>query len=78
MRTTIDKAGRIVIPRQLREQVGLMPGEVDVVVDGAGVRIEPVALDGVEARGNGRLVIPSAGEVLTDDDVTSLRDADRR
>ena len=43
MRTTIDKAGRVVIPKPLREQVGLAEGEVELVVDGAGVRIEPVA-----------------------------------
>lgn len=77
MRTTIDKAGRIVIPRQMREEVGLTPGEVEVVVDGAGVRIEPVSSDGLVER-DGRLVIPASGEPLTDDDVSALRDADRR
>lgn len=32
MRTTIDTAGRVVIPKSLRERVGLMGGtEVDIV-----------------------------------------------
>ena len=44
MRTTIDKAGRLVIPRSLRERIGLGDGGVvELELDGAGVRIEPVA-----------------------------------
>jgi len=30
MRATIDKAGRLVIPKQLRDYVGLRAGEVEV------------------------------------------------
>lgn len=77
MRTTIDKAGRLVIPRQLRERVGLSPGEVEITVDGAGVRIEPVAGEGLVERA-GRLVIPASGAVVDDALVEALRDADRR
>ena len=29
MRTTIDKAGRVVIPREIRRRVGLEPGDVE-------------------------------------------------
>jgi AbrB family looped-hinge helix DNA binding protein len=78
MRTTMDKAGRIVIPAPIREQLGLTPGPVDVIVDGAALRIE------VEARGriveeDGRLVIASqGGPGLTDDEVRELRLADQR
>jgi AbrB family looped-hinge helix DNA binding protein len=74
----MDKAGRIVIPAAIRERIGLTPGPVDVIVDGAGLRIE------VEARGrlveeDGRLVIASSGDVtLTDDDVQEMRLADQR
>jgi AbrB family looped-hinge helix DNA binding protein len=40
MPTTIDKAGRVVIPVQARERAGLAPGtEIDVVVDELGVRL---------------------------------------
>lgn len=42
---TIDKAGRLVIPKPLRERVGLTPGEVEVFAEGSGLRVEPVARD---------------------------------
>lgn len=77
MRTTIDKAGRLVIPKPLRDQVGLTAGEVELVVDGAAVRIEPVSSDDIEER-DGRLVIPESGVELTGEDVDTLRRADRR
>jgi AbrB family looped-hinge helix DNA binding protein len=77
MRATIDKAGRLVIPKPLRDRLGLQPGEVELVVDGAALRVEPVVGTGLEER-DGRLVIPAAGAVITDDDVRALRDADQR
>jgi AbrB family looped-hinge helix DNA binding protein len=44
MRTTIDKAGRIVIPAQIRERVGFGPGaELEISEDELGIRIERVA-----------------------------------
>ena len=44
MRSTIDKAGRGVIPASIREQAGLTPGAaLEVTVDDTGVRIERVA-----------------------------------
>jgi AbrB family looped-hinge helix DNA binding protein len=77
MRTTIDKAGRVVIPRALRDKIGLRAGEVEIVADGAGIRIEPVVGEGLtEVRG--RLVIPAAGVSIDDELVRDLRDADRR
>lgn len=40
MIATIDKAGRLVIPAQIREQAGFAPGtEVEVEVDEIGVRL---------------------------------------
>lgn len=77
MRTTIDKAGRLVIPRPLRERIGLARGgEVELELDGAAVRIEPVA--GTEVRDeDGLLVIPAAGTPLTGAAVRELIDADR-
>ncbi|MQA76238.1 MAG: AbrB/MazE/SpoVT family DNA-binding domain-containing protein [Solirubrobacterales bacterium] len=73
----MDKAGRLVIPKALRERLGLRPGAVDVVVDGAGIRVEPLAADDLEER-DGRLVIPRSGTPIDDDAVRSLRDADQR
>jgi AbrB family looped-hinge helix DNA binding protein len=44
MRSTIDKAGRVVIPASIRDRAGLRPGTaLEVTVDDTGVRIERVA-----------------------------------
>ena len=44
MRTTIDKAGRLVIPAAIRERAGLTPGaELEVIEDEFGIRLERVA-----------------------------------
>jgi AbrB family looped-hinge helix DNA binding protein len=44
MRTTIDKAGRVVIPASIRERAGLEPGsELEISLDDLGVRLERVA-----------------------------------
>jgi AbrB family looped-hinge helix DNA binding protein len=77
MRATIDRAGRLVIPRPLRDRIGLAHGgEVELELDGAAVRIEPVsgrALREVD----GLLVIPATGQRLTSAAVRELIDADR-
>ena len=40
MKTTIDKAGRVVIPASVRDRMGFVPGtELDVEVDELGVRL---------------------------------------
>jgi AbrB family looped-hinge helix DNA binding protein len=77
MRAAIDKAGRLVIPKALRDSLGLVPGEVEVTPDGAGLRIEPLAND-VLAEEDGFLVIPAADATISDDLVRTLRDADQR
>ena len=44
MRTTIDKAGRVVIPAAVRDRAGLTPGtELEITLDDTGIRIERVA-----------------------------------
>jgi AbrB family looped-hinge helix DNA binding protein len=76
MRATIDKAGRLVIPKALRDSLGLVPGDVEVSADGAGLHVEPLADDRLEDE-DGLLVIP-ADAVVSDDLVRTLRDADQR
>lgn len=77
MRTTIDKAGRLVIPRSMRNRIGLGGGgEVELELDGAGVRIEPVPGTGLREDG-GFLVIPAAGTPINKSLVRELIDADR-
>lgn len=65
------------IPKSLRDAVGLGPGVVEVRADGAGLHVEAVAGDSLVERG-GRLVIPAGGVDVTDDTVRALRDADQR
>jgi AbrB family looped-hinge helix DNA binding protein len=77
MRATIDKAGRLVIPKQLRDHLGLRPGEVEVTADGAALRVEPLASDSLDER-DGLLVIPASGLEINDEVVRSLRDAGQR
>jgi len=44
MRTTIDKAGRVVIPAGMRERAGLTAGaDIEVTEDELGIRLERVA-----------------------------------
>jgi AbrB family looped-hinge helix DNA binding protein len=77
MRATIDKAGRLVIPKALRDHLGLRSGEVEVTADGASLRVEPIAGESLDER-DGRLVIPGSGAQINDAVVRTLRDADQR
>lgn len=44
MRTTIDKAGRVVIPAAVRTRVGFEPGTtLEISADELGIRLERVA-----------------------------------
>lgn len=65
------------IPKALRDRLGLRPGTVEVHADGTGIRVEPLAGESLEERG-GRLVIPPSGMPIDDDTVRALRDADRQ
>lgn len=67
----------MVIPKVLRDRLGLAPGEVELTADGAALRVESIAGDGLVER-DGRLTIPASGVTLSDDDVRAMRDADQR
>lgn len=77
MQAAIDDAGRVVIPKRLRDELGLTPGPVEVVRDGAGVRIELPTESSLERVGD-RLVIPASGDDVSDSDVADLRLSDQR
>jgi AbrB family looped-hinge helix DNA binding protein len=76
MRTTIDKAGRLVIPKSLREQAGISAGEVEVALDGSAIRIQSVATDDLVEE-DGLLLLPAGGPELDADAVRALRLADQ-
>lgn len=66
MRSTIDKAGRVVIPASLRERAGLVPGAMlEVTADETGVRIERVAPPPKLVRVGKRLVAKPTGSADT-------------
>jgi AbrB family looped-hinge helix DNA binding protein len=80
VRTTVDKAGRLVIPKRLRDEVGLRPGQqvrIDVVGTALLVQVAEAEEPAVEERG-GRLVVGTTGARLTAADVDALRDGLRR
>ncbi|HUP64040.1 MAG TPA: AbrB/MazE/SpoVT family DNA-binding domain-containing protein [Thermoanaerobaculia bacterium] len=63
MQATIDKAGRVVIPREVREKAGFGPGtELEVVLEGYSVRLSRKAAGPrIEKRGK-RLVARSTAK----------------
>ncbi len=75
---TVDSVGRLVVPKPLRDALGLVPGsKVDVTLYGAGLQ---VILAGRTARlieVDGNLLADSDTQV-TDEDVLGLIDAGRR
>ena len=77
MRATIDQAGCLVIPKPLRDLLGLRLGEVELTADGAALRVVFVHDDDVVEE-DGRLVIPASGAVVDDEVVRALRLADQR
>lgn len=78
MRVTIDRAGRIVVPKRFRDALGLHDGaELDVALDGGGLRLDPVRAVENASDGLPRLRAVD-GPSLTDDDAHDLRDEIRR
>ncbi|KUH85496.1 MULTISPECIES: AbrB/MazE/SpoVT family DNA-binding domain-containing protein [unclassified Mycobacterium] len=77
MYVTIDRVGRVVIPKALRVALGITPDTpLELIPDGSGLRIEPVrrrqrsidTSDGLPILGD------VEGAVLTEDDVRRIRD----
>jgi AbrB family looped-hinge helix DNA binding protein len=78
MEATIDQVGRIVLPKALRDRLGLTPGTtVDVSVYGDGLHVSPGGRTARLERHGRRLVAVSDTRV-SDDDVLGLLDSIRR
>lgn len=83
MRTTIDAAGRVVIPKQLRRAASLEPGqEIEIIERDGRIEIEPVAPPMTLAERDGFLAaeLPedAAEAILTADQVRDLLERTRR
>jgi len=73
---TIDKAGRVVVPKSLRREAGFVPGEVDITIVGTKIQIEQTGSRLREV--DGHLLLPLGGPSLTADEIRDLRLADQR
>lgn len=83
MRTTIDAAGRVVIPKQLRQAAALEPGqELEIVERDGHIEIEAVSatMKLVERDGflAAELTSPDETPALTADEVRDLLERTRR
>jgi len=82
MRTTIDAAGRVVIPKQLRQAAALEPGQqLEIVERNGRIEIEPVSAPIELVERDGFLAAETPGEdapTLTSDEVRDLLERTRR
>ncbi len=78
VRSSIDSVGRIVVPKALRDALGLTPGSaVDISRYGAGLQLIPAGRTARLVGEGGRLV--ATGDTKIDDDtVFGLIDSGRR
>ena len=81
MQTTIDAAGRVVIPKAIRDAMGLEPGRrIDVVFTDGRIEIEVAPLQAhIEMREGVAVIVPDV-EVppLTDEMIRATLEATRR
>jgi AbrB family looped-hinge helix DNA binding protein len=77
MQVTVDRVGRIVIPKPLRDALGIGPDTVlDVTTDGGGIRLELPRKGGrtILIRDGLPVAVAVEGVRLTDAEVRRIRD----
>jgi AbrB family looped-hinge helix DNA binding protein len=78
MKTSIDKAGRIVIPAAIRERAGLVAGaEIEVTLEDSSIRLERVARGPRLVKVGRRLVARPTAPVRPRVDVAALVEEER-
>lgn len=78
METTIDAVGRIVVPKPLRDALGLTPGAVvDISRYGSGLQLTPGGRTARLVEEDGELVLTGDTQ-LTDETMYALIDGGRR
>jgi AbrB family looped-hinge helix DNA binding protein len=78
MEAVIDQAGRVVVPKPIRDALGLLPGtRVDISAYGAGAQLMPAGRTARLVEEDGVLV--AAGDTPVNDDVVfALIDSGRK
>jgi bifunctional DNA-binding transcriptional regulator/antitoxin component of YhaV-PrlF toxin-antitoxin module len=77
----MDRVGRVVLPKALRDQLGLLPNaELDAMIDGTAIRLEPRPADERQLKVVEGWPVIAAGDapVVTDEAVRARRDGDQR
>jgi AbrB family looped-hinge helix DNA binding protein len=81
MMVSIDRAGRVVIPKEIRDRLSISgDDDLEIDIDGGGIRLTPVQSRSrrvVEVDG-WPVIERVEGHTVTDADVQRLRDADQR
>ena len=79
MEAVIDSGGRIVLPKPLRDALGLAPGaKVDISAYGVGIQIVPGGRTARLGRDEDGRLVAHADTVVTDEAMFALIDAGRR
>jgi AbrB family looped-hinge helix DNA binding protein len=78
MRASIDNAGRVTLPKALRDALGLTPGTVvDISLYGAGLQLVPAGRTARQVQEHG-VTVATGETAISDADVFGLIDAGRR
>ncbi len=82
MKSTIDSAGRIVVPKALRDALGFKPGQLLIMRAGEGrleIEVAPVPIE-LKRRGKGVVAVPKGAALspLTAEQVRQTLERTRR